>query len=145
MARNRLRTFSVRRRAGIASRLLWVLAGVGVLLGVASAIAVAAGLYVYDDYADDLVAPERLAVNQPFDGAKIFDRNGEFLYELVDELNGLRRPVDFPQISPNLIAATVATEDATFFQNAGLNVRGLARAAWENFNPFGEEIGRAHV
>jgi membrane peptidoglycan carboxypeptidase len=106
------------------------------IAAVAVAIAIAGGLYVYDDYAADLVAPEVLAVNRPYDGAQIFDRNGEFLYEFVDELNGLRRPVAFDEISPNLIAATVATEDATFFENSGLNVRGLARAAIENFNPF---------
>jgi membrane peptidoglycan carboxypeptidase len=139
MARHVRRTFGRRRQSpAVFNKLLWVLAGFGVLLAVASGVAIAAGLYLYDDYADEFVAPAQLAVNQPYDGARIYDRNGEFLYELVDELNGLRRPVDFEAISPNLIAATVATEDATFFQNAGLNMRGLARAAWENFNPFGE-------
>ena len=66
-----------------------------VVAAVGGAIGIAAGLYVYDDYAYDFVPPDQVAVNTPYDGAKIYDRNGEFLYELVDELNGLRRPVEF--------------------------------------------------
>ena len=110
-----------------------------VVAAVGGAIGIAAGLYVYDGYASDFVPPDQVAVNTPYDGAKIYDRNGEFLYELVDELNGLRRPVEFDQISPNMIAATVATEDSSFFENSGINVRGLVRAAFENLNPFGQK------
>ncbi len=133
--RNFLRKATPGRR--LVKTLLWLGAGAAILIAVGGAILIGAGLYVYDDYAADFVQPEELAVNTPYDGAKIFDRNGEFLYELVDELNGLRRPVQFDKISPNMIAATVATEDSTFFENSGLNVRGLVRAAWENFNPLG--------
>jgi len=35
------------------------------------------------------------------------------------------------------VAATVATEDPSFFSNPGVNFRGLARAAFENLTPFG--------
>ena len=115
---------------------LWGAAGLSIVGAVGLAMAIAAGLYVYDDYASEFVQPQELAINSPYDGAKIYDRNGEFLYQLVDELNGLRRPVPFDEISPNMIAATIATEDSTFFENSGLNVRGLVRASLENLNPL---------
>ena len=37
--------------------------------------------------------------------------------------------------------ATIATEDDNFFTNPGVNIRGLARAAWENFSPFSDTPG----
>ena len=34
--------------------------------------------------------------------------------------------------------ATIATEDANFYENNGLNIRGLIRAGVENLSPFGD-------
>jgi membrane peptidoglycan carboxypeptidase len=99
-------------------------------------VAAVAGIMVYQSYADDLVAPDELAINQPSYGAKIFDRNGNFLYEYVDDKSGLRRPVKLEDVSEAFLAATIATEDSSFFTNPGVNIRGLLRAAWEN-SPLG--------
>jgi membrane peptidoglycan carboxypeptidase len=65
--------------------------------------------------------------------AKIYDRHGKLLYEFEDETEGLRNPVKLYDISPYLIEATIATEDASFYTNPGVNVRGLVRAGVENF------------
>jgi membrane peptidoglycan carboxypeptidase len=65
--------------------------------------------------------------------AKIYDRHGTLLYEFEDETEGLRNPVKLRDISPYLIQATIATEDASFYHNPGVNVRGLVRAGIENF------------
>ena len=92
----------------------------------------AASLIAYKSIADDLVAPDELAINQPSYGAKIYDRKGKLLYEYIDDRSGLRRPVKIQDISPALLAATIATEDDSFFSNPGVNIRGLARAVWEN-------------
>ncbi|MPZ48963.1 MAG: hypothetical protein GEU75_06580 [Dehalococcoidia bacterium] len=99
-------------------------------------VASAAAFIVYRSYADELVAPDELAINQPSYGARILDRNGQLLYEYVDDHSGLRRPVKLENISEAFLAATIATEDSSFFTNPGINVRGLVRAAWEN-SPFG--------
>ena len=111
----------------------------------ASGIAVAAGgaIYAYGRYnevAVSVVPPQELIADLPTGGARIYDRNGELLYEFVDAFTGLRRPVPIDEISPWLILATVSVEDATFFTNNGLNVRGLIRAAVENLTPYGGDF-----
>ena len=98
-------------------------------------IAAVAAMSVYNSYAEELLAPDEFAINQPSYGAKIYDRHGELLYEYVDDKAGLRRPVKLADVSPAFLAATIATEDDSFFTNPGINIRGLARAAWEN-SPF---------
>jgi penicillin-binding protein 1C len=60
----------------------------------------------------------------------IYDRNGELLAELYNE--GRRTWVPLDQISPHLVNATVATEDATFFINTGIDPLRIAGAALQN-------------
>ena len=92
---------------------------------------------VYQSFADDLVEPEAIVETQRALGtSKVFDAGGQedgrLLFEFADPLSGLRNPVRIADVSTHLINATVATEDASFFENSGINLRGLARAAWEN-------------
>jgi membrane peptidoglycan carboxypeptidase len=94
-----------------------------------------AGFVVYRSYANGLVPIEEELARQSAGGAKIYDRNGQLLYEYVDDLEGLRRPVPLSEVSPYLIDATVATEDSSFYSNPGVNIKGLLRAAYENFFP----------
>src|SRR5207249_9045609 len=57
-----------------------------------------------------------------------YDRTGNTeLYQFTDPLQGVRNPVSLDRMSPFLVAATVATEDPSFFSNPGVNFRGLAR------------------
>src|SRR5438477_6053866 len=95
----------------------------------------AAGIAVYKGYTDELLAPDELAINKPSYGAKILDRNGKLPYEYVDDQSGLRRPVRLQEISPAFLAATISTEDDSFFTNPGVNLNGLIRAAWGNLSP----------
>jgi membrane peptidoglycan carboxypeptidase len=115
----------------------WLMALVALgLIGFAGAIVlVIVGFAYYQKYADELVAPDELAINQPSYGAKIYDRNGKLLYEYVDDKSGLRRPVKLDAVANAFLAATIATEDDSFFTNPGINIKGLVRAAWEN-SPF---------
>ena len=76
-----------------------------------------------------------MAVNTPAGGAKIYDRNGTLLYQYVDDREGLRAPVPLDQISPSLVAATIATEDASFYSNQGVNTTGLVRAHVAELQP----------
>jgi membrane peptidoglycan carboxypeptidase len=112
---------------------------VALLLGVVALVAVL--LANYQSYAVEFVSPDQLAINHPSAGAKIYDRNGKLLYQYVDDKEGIRLPITLDQVSPAFLAATIATEDANFFKNPGVNPRGLARAAWENFSPFNQQEG----
>ena len=126
------------------SRWPWLLAGALLAALVVGAIAAAAGAIYgrdrYDEFVSGVAPPEELLSLLPRGGARIYDRHGTLLYEFVDELSGLRRPVPLTEISESLVQATVATEDASFWDNNGLNTRGLARAAFENFSPFGGSV-----
>jgi membrane peptidoglycan carboxypeptidase len=64
-------------------------------------------------------------------GVEILDRNGNLIQSYGDE-PGSGRVMPLSEISPSLIDATIATEDAEFWDNPGVNVKGLLRAAYEN-------------
>ncbi|HVP05467.1 MAG TPA: transglycosylase domain-containing protein [Dehalococcoidia bacterium] len=107
----------------------------GTVLGIVGVVV--ASFAVYRSYAHDLQAPQD-AITSKFVGPSIaYDRNGQKLGDYIDPNAGLRDPVPINEISSYLIAATVATEDASFYTNPGVNFSGLARAAWENLTPFG--------
>jgi membrane peptidoglycan carboxypeptidase len=132
----------LKRRSRRATLLRWV-GGIGFVFTLFLAMGVAAllggSLYVYDSYVKQFTTPEEELVNQSYAGARVYDRNGALLYEFVDERNGLRRPISLHDMSKYLLAATIATEDADFFENSGVNVRGLARATWENVSPLASD------
>ena len=132
-----------RRRAsddggGAARRLLVWLPVMVVALGLLTLGGAAAAAWgVYQSFADDLVEPDAIVETQRALGtSKVFDAGGpdggRLLFEFADPLSGLRNPVRIEDVSTHLINATVATEDASFFENRGINMRGLSRAAWEN-------------
>ncbi len=99
-----------------------------------------AGLLVYRSYAADVRPPEEEIQDVSIGQSIAYDRNGQKLYEYIDPYGRLRDPVALSEMSPYVIAATIATEDASFYTNPGVNFRGLARAAWENLTPFGPGI-----
>jgi peptidoglycan glycosyltransferase len=73
-----------------------------------------------------------------FQTTRIFDRNGTLLYEFFGAGKRTRIPLD--QIAPDLKNATIAIEDKTFFENAGVDYEGLARTLLTNLQA-GEEVG----
>jgi len=63
---------------------------------------------------------------QNFQSTFFYDRNGELLYEEFTE--GRRTNVDYEAFPQDLINATIAIEDDTFFTNPGFEVQATARA-----------------
>jgi len=98
-----------------------------VIVGVVSA----AGLYFY--LARDLppIGDLRERASQ-FETARIYDSKGNVLYELNDPQTGRRTYVPLENISPELVAATIATEDQDFYNNPGFDPIGILRAIWQN-------------
>ncbi|MFA6273226.1 MAG: transglycosylase domain-containing protein [Candidatus Paceibacterota bacterium] len=75
---------------------------------------------------------------------KIFDRTGEIL--LYDVHKDVRRTiVPFDQISRNIKNATVAIEDANFYQHNGLEPKAILRAIFANLVDFGYSQGGSTI
>ncbi len=80
----------------------------------------------------DLPSPHALYDHQTGASSRILDRNGRLLYEISDPHLGRHVPVSLEQIPLYCRQATVATEDADFYTNPGVDIRGILRAVWIN-------------
>ena len=103
-----------------------------VLLFFLAAGAVIAG---YVAIASQLPRPEELQTRQTtFVSSKIYDREGNLLYEVTDPHGGRRTYVPLSEISPHLILATIATEDRNFYEHAGFDPIAIIRAIYYNLS-----------
>ena len=116
----------------LSALLLLVLLAVGTLAG--GGVALAYGIYTA--YADQL--PDASVIEQQqdeFETVRIYDRTGQYLlYESIDPrpFRGDRRYIEYRNMSPWVYQAAVALEDRNFWDNPGINVRGLLRAFVSN-------------
>jgi 1A family penicillin-binding protein len=109
--------------------LLIVVVGAGLLLCLASTLALGAYAYI----AVRLPSPEELSIRaDTFESTKIYDRNGVPLFEVFDPTGGRRTEVPLESIPLHLRNATIATEDPTFYANPGFNPLSILRAFWQN-------------
>ena len=109
------------------------LGGALVVFVVATGVGIAIALNVASTFLTDLPPVEQIATvgGQLFQTTTVHDRRGRPLGELLGE--GRRRvvpPEDIPQV---VKIAVVAAEDATFYDNPGVEVRAIARALWSNW------------
>ena len=88
----------------------------------------------YDRFGANMQDAAAVVASLPQGGSRIYDRNGQLLYEY--RTANVRRYVALSDISPWMQKATIATEDASFWTNSGININGLVRASLENFTPF---------
>ena len=68
-----------------------------------------------------------------FETTRILDRDGNVLYEILDPSAGRRTYVRLEEISPTLIAATIATEDKDFYTHPGFDMLAMGRALYQNY------------
>ena len=80
-----------------------------------------------------------------FETTRILDRNGNVLYEIIDPKAGRRTYVPLDRISPNVVAATIATEDKDFYSHPGFNLWAITRALWENYRTKGQGGGASTI
>jgi 1A family penicillin-binding protein len=99
-----------------------------VFLG-ALAFAGVMGLYAY--YARDLPDPSALSHRQLFQTARIFDRNGKLLQEINDPSGGRRILIHLADVPAVMRGATIAAEDASFYDNPGFDPRAVLRATYQ--------------
>jgi 1A family penicillin-binding protein len=92
------------------------------------------GVYEYYSIASSLPSISDLQTHaSQFETTRILDRNGNLLYEINDPNAGRRTYVTLDKISPQLIAATLATEDKDFYNHPGYDVWAIIRAIWQNY------------
>jgi 1A family penicillin-binding protein len=80
----------------------------------------------------DLPSVNSVAQNLNPPSVRITDRFGRTLYEVLGDQSGRNSVVPLSDIPESLKQATIATEDSSFYQNPGIDLRGILRAAWIN-------------
>ncbi|MGQ9494276.1 MAG: penicillin-binding protein 1C [Anaerolineae bacterium] len=80
----------------------------------------------------DLPSPDKLTAGTIAPSTILYDRHGRVLYEIMDPHLGRHQPVPLEEIPLYLRQATIATEDASFYQNPGVDPRAILRALWIN-------------
>lgn len=108
----------------------------------------AASILVYQYYAIASTLPDvgdlKNRTSQ-FQTTRILDRNGQVLFELNDPNAGRRNYIPLSEISPNLVAATIATEDKDFYDNPGFDPIAITRALWVNYITDGQGGGASTI
>ena len=80
----------------------------------------------------DLPSPDALLARASSGSTRIVDRYGRLLYEIVDPQSGARTRLSLDEIPPACQQATIATEDAGFYTNPGLDLHAILRATLQN-------------
>ncbi len=103
----------------------------------------AAALYEYNAIASTLPSVDDLRAHaSQFETTRILDANGDLLYEILDPNAGRRTYVRLKDISPYMVAATLATEDKDFYFHPGFDVSAIFRAFTQNYSS-GEVVSGA--
>ena len=114
--------------------LLWT----ALLLAFVASLAFVGVVGIYASYAKDLPDYTQLDRRRVFQTARILDRNGQLLGEFNDPEGGRRTLIPIDRIPKALRDATVAAEDANFYQHPGFDVVAILRALYQNVR--GREI-----
>lgn len=127
--------------AGAALTLVALIVGT-VMLIASTAAAVGATVDQYRTVNKGLQPGAAQVAAETFETTRISDRNGVLLQEVEPEgLGGYRTYVDLEDISPYLIEATVAAEDATFWSHYGVEPIAIIRGALINASGSGSSGG----
>ena len=73
--------------------------------------------------------PTKLASPDIPVSTKLFDRNGNLIYEIYAETR--RSPIELEGLPDYIKNATIAIEDKDFYKHSGFSFTGIARAAWK--------------
>jgi penicillin-binding protein 1A len=117
-----------RRRAAGAVRLILRGVVVALIFGVLLAVGVVAGIVT--SYSKDLPAINRMADYQPSRSTRVFARDGTLLANLFRQN---RTWVSIDKIPVFVRNAFIATEDRNFYNHHGVDLSGIARAAYADW------------
>jgi membrane peptidoglycan carboxypeptidase len=117
-----------RKRKPTATRIRWRPILLIFLLSLLASTAILGYLLVLKD----LPHPNRLISRNQTVSTKIYARNGQLLYKIFSDQN--RTLVKLDELPPHLIKATIAIEDAEFYQHYGFSPRGIFRSLVKNLS-----------
>jgi len=80
----------------------------------------------------DLPSPDRLYERTAAPSTRIYDRRGRLLYEILDPHSGSHTPISLTEVPQACADGTIATEDASFYDNPGVDFWAILRALWIN-------------
>ncbi len=83
-------------------------------------------LLLFAWFAKDLPSPNKINSRLLAESTKIFDREGNLIYEVHGDKN--RTLISFDEMPKYIKDATIAVEDKEFYKNKGFNIKGIARA-----------------
>ena len=83
---------------------------------------------VFAYFVRQLPNPNEISSRTVAQSTQILDRNGKLLYTFHGDENRIIIPSN--QIGDNIKNATIAIEDATFYTNHGIAIKGMLRAVW---------------
>lgn len=82
--------------------------------------------WTYDYIFKDLPSPHDLTKKNQILTTKIYDRTAKPLYSIYKDEN--RRLIKLEELPPQVTEATLAIEDADFYNHAGFSIKGILRA-----------------
>lgn len=115
----------------LAGSLILFVGAAGLIIASAT-VGAAVAATAYNSFTESLPSVSAMGTRDVFKTTRILDRHGNLLYELFDQSTGKRTIVRLVDLPPNVINAFLAAEDATFYENPGIEPRGIARAIWQN-------------
>lgn len=104
----------------VVAHYLAIFALIGMLLGIFTVL----GIFIY--FSRDLPNPNQLLEREEELSTKLYDRNGQPLSEVYGVKN--RELIEFEDVSPHLVHATLSVEDANFYNHQGFYLLGMLRA-----------------
>ncbi len=98
------------------------------LIGGIFLLALGIGAYVW--LFRDLPSIDQLQAGMALPSTRIYDRNGKLLYEILadSQTSGRNTPLPLSSIPKSCQQAAIATEDANFYSNPGVDPVGIVRA-----------------
>lgn len=86
------------------------------------------GVIIY--FFTQIPSPQELQNRLVAQSTKIYDRNGELLYDIFQNQN--RTPIKLEEIPESVKQATIAIEDKDFYKHQGFSFIGIARAFFDS-------------
>lgn len=91
----------------------------------------------YNDFAEDKVANSTVATFKPEESTFIYDSNGDLLVKLKGDQDSAY--LEYEDIPSSAIDAFIAVEDRTFWENPGIDIKGIIRVGLDAIRTKGAE------